>query len=78
MEDEFTIDNTSNEKVSLENRFERLEDIVSKMEKTDVTLEESFDLYKKGLDELKKASEMIDGIEKSMLVLNSEGVPEEF
>ena len=63
---------------TLEERFVNLEDIVAKMEDQNVSLDESFELYKKGLDEVKHANEMIQGMEKAMLVLNSDGQLEEF
>ena len=63
---------------TLEERFANLEDIVAKMEDQNVSLDESFELYKRGLDEVKHANEMIQGMEKAMLVLNSDGQLEEF
>ena len=44
----------------------------------DVSLDEAFELYKKGLDEVKSANDMVQGMEKAMLVLNSDGQLEEF
>lgn len=41
-------------------------------------LDEAFELYKKGLDEVKSANDMVQGMEKAMLVLNSDGQLEEF
>ena len=69
----------SNEKnVSLEERFEHIEEIINKMEMGDITLDESFDLYKNGLEEIKAANAMLETIEKAMLVLNEDGSLEEF
>lgn len=69
----------SNEKeLSLEERFEHIENIIQKMEAGDVSLNESFELYKDGLEEIKAANTMLDGIEKAMLVMNEEGNLEEF
>ena len=68
-----------NEKtLTLEERFAQLEQIVARMEDADVSLDEAFELYKKGLDEVKSANEMVQGMEKAMLVLNSDGQLEEF
>ena len=68
-----------NEKtLTLEERFVHLEQIVARMEDTDVSLDEAFELYKKGLDEVKSANDMVQGMEKAMLVLNSDGQLEEF
>ena len=55
-------------KISLEDSFVNLEEIIK----------QSFDLYKKGLDEIKNANSMLDKIEKEMLVINAEGELEEF
>lgn len=68
-----------NEKtLTLEERFTHLEQIVARMEDADVSLDEAFELYKKGLDEVKSANDMVHGMEKAMLVLNSDGQLEEF
>ena len=48
------------------------------MEKPDVSLEDSFRLYHKGMDMLKSCNEKIDKIEKKMLILDDEGVSHEF
>ena len=50
----------------------------ARMEDADVSLDEAFELYKKGLDEVKSANDMVQGMEKAMLVLNSDGQLEEF
>ena len=68
-----------NEKtLTLEERFAHLEQIVARMEGAGVSLGEGFELYKKGLDEVKSANDMVQGMEKAMLVLNSDGQLEEF
>lgn len=68
-----------NEKtLTLEERFAHLEQIVARMEDAEVSLDEAFELYKKGLDEVKSANDMVQGMEKVMLVLNSDGQLEEF
>ena len=68
-----------NEKtLTLEERLAHLEQIVARMEDADVSLDEAFELYKKGLDEVKSANDMVQGMEKAMLVLNSDGQLEEF
>ena len=43
----------SDDNITLEERFSKLEEIVKKMEDPDVSLDESFELYKAGLDEIK-------------------------
>lgn len=69
----------SNEKtISLEERFEHIEEIIEKMEQGDVSLDMSFELYKNGLEEIKEANAMLDDMEKAMLILNEDGSLEEF
>ncbi len=65
-------------KVSLEERFEQIETIIQQMEKGDVSLDKSFELYKNGLEEIKEANAMLDDMEKAMLILNEDGSLEEF
>ena len=48
------------------------------MEGEDVTLEDSFRLYHRGMDALKQCSERIDEVEKKMLILDEEGGTHEF
>ena len=64
--------------ISLEERFERIEDIIKQMEAGDASLDMSFDLYKNGLEEIKAANAMLDDMEKAMLLLNEDGTLEEF
>lgn len=65
-------------KVSLEEHFERLDEIITQMEDSSIGIDKSFELYKNGLDQVKSANEMLDSIEKAMLVLNENGNLEEF
>ena len=69
---------SSEKTVSLEERFEHIEEIIEKMETGDITLDKSFELYKNGLEEIKAANAMLDEIEKAMLVMNEDGSLEEF
>ncbi len=65
-------------KETLEELFAGLEEVVSAMEQQEVSLEDSFQLYHKGMDMLKACSERLDKIEKKMLVLDEEGKVHEF
>ena len=42
-----------NEKTGLEERFSMIEDILGQMEDENVTLDQSFDLYKQGIEQIK-------------------------
>ena len=66
------------ETITLEERFDTIEGILEQMESGEISLDESFELYKKGLSEIKAANESLDLIEKAMLVLNENGELEEF
>lgn len=68
----------SENNISLEERFKNLDEILSKLEDSQVSLDESFELYKKGIDEIKAANEALDKVEKAMLVLNQDNELEEF
>ncbi len=65
-------------KMTLEERFACLEDILEKMEESGVTLDQSFELYKSGVEQVKACNAMLDQMEKAMLVLNADGELEEF
>lgn len=63
---------------SLEELFLELETILEKMEEDDISLEQSFLLYEKGMKKLKLCQEKIDLVEKKMLVINGAGELTEF
>lgn len=64
--------------LSLEERLEHIEEIIERMEVGEATLEQAFDLYKTGLEEIKEANNMLDKMEKAMLMINEQGNLEEF
>ncbi len=66
------------EKTDLEEMFHDLEEVIEKMEHSDVTLEQSFELYERGMTLLKKCSRTIDDVEKKVLVLDEGGETHEF
>lgn len=66
------------EQQSLEELFKTLDEIAVKMEKDDVSLEESFRLYKQGMTILKKCNDTIDMVEKEVLILDESGDVYEF
>ena len=68
----------SEEKITLEECFLNIENILEQMEEGDISLDQSFELYKKGLGEIKAANELLDTVEKEMLVLTANGDLEEF
>ena len=64
--------------MGLEERFAAIELILDQMEDENVTLDESFELYKKGMEQMKAANQALDQIEKAMLVMNESGELEAF
>lgn len=62
----------------LEELFGQMEEILEKMEEKDISLEDSFTLYEKGMKKLKQCNSKIDEVEKKMLVISSQGTLEEF
>lgn len=65
-------------KETLEELFEGLDEVIDTMEKPEVSLEESFKLYHRGMELLKSCSDRLDKIEKKMLILDEEGETHEF
>lgn len=78
MDREYAQDTSEREEASLEELFAQLEETILAMEKEDVSLEDSFRLYHRGLELLKQSNEKIDKVEKKMLVLDEEGEMHEF
>lgn len=64
--------------MSLEEKFAKLEETVMKLESEDISLEESFRIYKEGMELLKQCNADIDKVEKQVLQLNAEGELIEF
>ena len=61
------------QKVSLEENFSAIEEILTKMEDAELPLEESFRLYEDGVKRLKECSKEIDMIEKKVKLLSDDG-----
>ncbi len=68
----------TDKKENLEEMFQDLEKVIKDMENSDVTLEQSFDLYNRGMNILKECSRTIDEVEKKVLVLDEDGATHEF
>lgn len=63
---------------NLEEMFQSLEEVIKGMEESSVTLEQSFDMYNRGMKILKECSRTIDEVEKKVLVLDEDGEIHEF
>ena len=64
--------------LTVEEAFEKLELLSQKLEDRDTSLEESFRLYKQGMELLKYCSDRLDTVEKKMLQINEDGSFSEF
>ncbi len=66
------------ERMTLEEAFAQLEQVTGALEAEDISLEDSFAVYQKGMQLLKFCNESIDQVEKKVLVLSGEGKLDEF
>lgn len=64
--------------LTLEQTFERLEDTIGRLQQEDISLEESFRLYKEGMQLIQSCNDRIDSVEKEVLKLNENGELDEF
>jgi exodeoxyribonuclease VII small subunit len=64
--------------LTIEQTFEKLEDTIAKLQGEDVSLEDSFKLYKEGMKLIKSCNDKIDKVEKQVLKLNENGDLDEF
>ncbi len=64
------MENNTNSDVTIEEGFKELNDIIIKMDKANISLEESFELYDKGLKLVKKCNEKIEQIEQKIQTVN--------
>lgn len=64
--------------MSLEEKFAKLDETVNKLESEELSLEESFQIYKEGMELLKQCNADIDQVEKQVMKINSCGELEAF
>lgn len=68
----------ANKEFTLEQAFKELENAISKLEKEDISLEDSFKTYEEGMKLVKICNDKISKVEKEVLVLNENGELNEF
>ena len=68
----------SQKKMSIEESFDYLDEILGKMEDPDISLEDSFALYEKGMKVLKEAASAVDEVEKKVRLIDDDGSTEDF
>ena len=61
------------EDLTLEDSFEKLEELLAVLEDRETTLENAFQMYKEGMELLKSCNEKLDTVEKKMQMINEEG-----
>ena len=77
IEENNTENNMNNtENVGIEDNFKQLEDIISKMQSDRITLEQSFELYNKGLSLVQDCNNQIDKIEKQIKIIEEGNINE--
>lgn len=59
----------SEKKKSVEESFNEIESIIAEMQKEDVTLDRSFELYNQGLTLIKECNEKLDSMEKQIKII---------
>ena len=64
---------STSEDKSLEEMLKEAEKQINSLENDDITLEDSFECYKKGMEILKTCSERIDRTEKKVLEISEDG-----
>ncbi len=62
----------------IEEAFEKLREILGKMDEEGVSLEESFRCYEQGMKLIRYCNETIDTVEKKVRVLSAEGETDAF
>lgn len=60
------------QEATLEESFGELEKILQELDKSDISLEESFDLYTKGMELIKVCNSKIDTVEKKLRIIGEE------
>ena len=66
------------EEMSLEDSFIKLDEIIQLLEQPDLSLEQSFEAFKSGMDLIKNCNTSIDMVEKKVQVITKEGNLDDF
>ena len=66
------------EELSIEEAFEKINETIEHLEDSDLSLEASFEEYKKGMELIKLATDKIETVEKKVKLLTAEGEIDEF
>ncbi|MCR5343008.1 MAG: exodeoxyribonuclease VII small subunit [Butyrivibrio sp.] len=64
--------------LTIEEAFSAVDEKIKELEKSDVSLEDSFKLFKEGMDLLKHCNDSIDKVEKKVQKVMADGQTEDF
>jgi len=64
--------------LSLEESLQQLELVMQELGSPELSLEESFAKYKQGMDLLLQCNQAIDKVEKELMILEENGISDEF
>lgn len=78
MKDKDTAVQEEERALSLEETFEQIEEVIARLETEEITLEESFQEYNRGMKLLQYCNATIDQVEKKVLQINEDGGLDEF
>ncbi|MCI8523743.1 MAG: exodeoxyribonuclease VII small subunit [Lachnospiraceae bacterium] len=78
MKDKDTVVQEEERVLSLEETFEQIEEVIARLETEEITLEESFQEYNRGMKLLQHCNATIDQVEKKVLQINEDGGLDEF
>ena len=78
MKDKDTAVQEEERALSLEETFEQIEVVIARLETEEITLEESFQEYNRGMKLLQHCNATIDQVEKKVLQINEDGGLDEF
>lgn len=60
-------------KIPLETALEQLEELIIHLERKECTLEESFHMYREGIELVQYCSQALAEVEQQLVILNEEG-----
>lgn len=62
---------------TIEEAFEKMDQIIEQLGKGDISLEDSFKLYNDGIKLVQNCNAQLDKVEKKIILLNEEGETDE-
>ncbi|WP_029320704.1 exodeoxyribonuclease VII small subunit [Butyrivibrio sp. AE3004] len=72
------MDNEQKKDIPVEEAFDKVDATIKALEQSDISLEDSFKLFKEGMDLLKYCNDSIDKVEKKVQKVMADGRTEDF